>query len=301
MSVRFTIPTTDFSAFGNPKVINQIDVFPADNLAALYYFDQGTAGEAWAGPAVDKTENLNHAPLVAGSNAVKTSGGVSNVVNAAAAANNGFGLLTPVDITSQFTVFGISRNLYAVATGVQTYLIPWMSSANCVDPTAPNLATPLYGNANSAEIGKLHLNQQNNGTSGNYPELGVFNTDTAGAGWGAGGIRPALSISAGGLSKSSWIAWALSFDADVGVKCRMLGGGVEINEAADASVWADGQASLDGKHMFGGMNFGRDSDGVKGSLAMAGIYTGVAKTAAESDAIIAAMKDKFSPALGAIY
>lgn len=293
MSILITVPGADFSAIGNPRVNKLLFGFPVDNLEALHFFESGNTGDVYAGPAIDQSGKGNNAPLIAGSTALKTAGGVGNVADSNGVANNGFAVLSPVPITDRFTVFGVSRNLYPAAAMIGTFLVPWSSSGNYANAGAPTFGTSA-GGANVATDGRLHINQVNqaNGSADNA-EIAMYDTiANASTRWGGGSVRPAVATS--GTPKASWIAWALSFDKAVGPTFRSLGQTITDASPADATAWANGQIGRGAKHVFGAVNYLGDSDGVKGEMALAGVYKNVSKSVSELDAIIAAMKARLA-------
>lgn len=361
MALKIIIPGVDFSATGNPKVEDYIEGIPATNLSALYLFDVGTVGQAYAGPAVDYSGLGNSAPLIGGSTARKTAGGVGNIddnqfalvtgsisgttltVTAVAAGalavgqnitglgiaadttitalgtgtggagtytvsasqtvaattitgslvtarNRGFGVLTPVPIASKFTVFGVHRNrLPAAAAVTGTYMMPWSCSANWASAGSPVMTDTSAGTVR-IDGGLLHINQQNIGTSSTIAEIGTLsyqpNTSTA---W-AGSVRPGTSL--GSQPKDAWIAWALSFDKDVGYTLRTLGSGHSVASAAYATAFYNDQVAKGGKHMFGSMGY--QTSTVMGEMAMAGVFSGRAMTSVEMDDLIVKMKARLA-------
>lgn len=306
MALKIIIPGANFAALGNPKVEDYVEGLPGAGLSALYLFETGTAGQAYAGPATDYSGNGQAAPLIGASTAIKTAGGVGNVQASADAANNGFGVVSPVTISDKFTIFGVSRNLYASDANIGTFLIPWMSSGHTDSVSAPSTASGNFGQVNGSTDGRFHLNQANNVTGGpNAPELGAYSVQsgTGGAAWGgSGSTRPSTSTAG---PKAAWIAWALSFDKTAGFTLRALGNSVvpaagNAAAIADATIWANAQVGRGARHMFGAMNFLRDSDGVKGEIAMAGIYKDIAKSVAEMDVLLLSMKSRLAGRLGTV-
>lgn len=374
MTIKIIVPGVDWSGLGNPKVEDLIQGIPAASLSALYLFDQGTTGQAYAGPAKDYSGNGQDAPLISASIAIKTAGGVGNIkdaavftgsidsssgtptltvtaiaagtlavgqtlsganvtpgtkiaafgsgsggtgtyaldtsqtaasgtINALDPVNNGFGVLSPVGIASKFTVFGVSRNNFPAISGVNTFMIPWLGSGNTATPAAPTTNDSNMGTGNGASTGRLSINQQNNGTSFNYAEMGYYNTTNgaASASWtGAPSNSTRPGLTQAGTAKSAWISWALSFDTTVGITFRTLGQSSVIASPTDAANWAAGQQALSGKHMFGAMNFNRSVTGVRGEIAMAGVYNGLAKSVADMDSLLSLMRAKLASRLGTI-
>ncbi|WP_328279243.1 hypothetical protein [Sphingobium sp.] len=297
MSLKIVIPGADFSGLGNPKVESLIEGLPADNLAALYLFDTGVEGAAWAGPAVDKSGFGRDAPLVAASTALKSAGGVNN----GAVANEGFAVLTPVGISSKFTVFGVSRNNLPASAAVSTTLMPWSSSGDWAAPLAPSVSDGTAGAAAQATAGRFQLNQQNfvSTSTGNFAEMGVYATAAnVSTGWAGATARQDVRNAA--AAKGSWIAWALSFDAAVGYTLRGIGSSVIVTgAAADAAIWLARQTSVGGRHIFGAPAYLSDPDNVRGEMALAGIYDGVAKSVADMDVLLARVKTKLAARIGA--
>ncbi|AXB75469.1 hypothetical protein [Novosphingobium sp. P6W] len=295
MAFKLIIPGADFSATGNPKVENRLFGFNADNLEALYFFDSGTVGQAYTGPATDQTGRGNSAPLILASTALKTATGVANVADGSAAANNGFGILTPVPITSKFTIFGVIRNLYPAAANIGTFMMPWSSSGSFTTPANPTTNDTAAGSANATTAGRLSINQQNTNTGGSdNAEIASFATlpGATNTPWSGASTRNAHAVA--GTPKSSYIAYAMSFDAASGYVFRTLGSGHVIADASSAGAWATDQIGRGAKHMFGVMNYGRDADGVKGEISMAGVYKDVAKSAADLDVIITNLKARMA-------
>jgi len=307
VSLKIVIPGADFSGLGNPKVKDYIEGLPAAGLSALYLFDEGPSGRDFSGPAQDRSGNGRHAPLWTGSVARKTAGGVSNVASPSDERNRGFGILTPVGITRKFTVFGVTRNLFAATPppASNVYMSPWLSSGDVASPSSPSLVSGNVGTV-AAVDGVLNLNQQNvTGGTADYPEIGIFTSTPDGSGgtrgWGGEGPgRPFVQTTG---PKDSWIAWVLLFDADAGeVFLHGFGSQVGFSGAqVPAQLWADGQIALGGKHCFGVLPYGSTTSVlVKGEIAMGGIYPDIAKTPAEADELIAAMKARLAPQLGTI-
>jgi hypothetical protein len=98
--------------------------------------------------------------------------------------------------------------------------------------------------------------------------------------------------------KSSWVAWALSFDKDFGYTFRALGTGAVVASAEHAGVFFAAHSANVSRHLFGSMGY--FSSQINGEMAMAGIYDGVAKTAEEMDALIVAMKSRLSSRIATI-
>lgn len=291
MALKIIVPGVDFSGFGNPKVQDYIEGFPADSLSALYLFNSGTVGSAYSGPATDYSGNGNAAALLSGSTAIKTTGGVGNVADASGAAGNGFGILSPVPISTKFTVFGASRNLFAASSSVSnSFLEPWGSSGNTAAPAAPVIGSTQFGNLNVGTDGVLTLNQITSGLGNNNPEIATYAATTAGAAWMSGGATRTAASASG--AKDAYIAWAMAFDSVAGtVLFRALGQSVSLTGVGTpAALWASQQISRGAKHMFGAMNFNSNAAGVKGEIGVGGVYNGVAKAVADLDVVIASTK-----------
>lgn len=295
MSLKIVIPNADFSGLGNPKVETYINGLPEKNLAALYLFDEAVAvGQAYAVPGLDQSGNGNVAALIAGSAAFKTAGGVAS--STGSTRTKGFGLMSPVRLTSKFTVFGISRNLMAASVPAGAYMMPYSSSGNWPMPAAPDVADINAGGANTG--GLLHLNHVNNGPSFNYAELASYSQTAPSGGptnWG-GVSRP--DVNNVDAAKNSWIAWALSFDSSAGYTMRAMGGGHTISDPVAANAWSIDQIAKNAKHVFGAMGY--QDTLIVGEMAMAGVYKDVAKTAGEMDALIVRMKARLAARLGTI-
>lgn len=300
MALKFVIPGADFSGLGNPRVQSYLEGLPADNLAALYMFEQGTVGEAYPGPATDYSGNERAAPLIGGGSLFKTAGGVANSL--AAERNAGGGIITPVSVTSQFTVFGVHRNLIAW-DGVlsEIYGIHWSVSGNWPSISAPVMAGSQRGLVNTAgRGGQLHVNQTvAAGASNNRAEFASLSWQNAEANpaiaW-AGSVRPSMSAAA--TPKDSWIAWALSFDRASGYTLRALGTGHTIDAPVYAETFAAAHIANGSKHIFGPVGYGGGT--FAGEMAMAGVYTDVAMAAADMDALIARMKLRLADRIATI-
>ncbi|MFZ3485777.1 hypothetical protein, partial [Sphingomonas sp. 3-13AW] len=216
MSILITVPGADFSAIGNPKVNKLLYGFPADNLEALYLFESGTVGEAYAGPATDRSGRGNNAPLIPGSVAFKTAGGVATSLDRVTR-TGGLAFFSPVPLTDKFTVFGISRNLLPpeMSPSGVVYVIPWSASGDWNTPAQPLISNPNRASLNGGD-GLLHINQQTSPT-GTIAEIGALSFRGApnnNQAWGGGQVRPGPQMA--GTPKDSYIAWALSFDRSAG-------------------------------------------------------------------------------------
>lgn len=222
----------------------------------------------------------------------------STTINAIDAANDGFAIFTPVPITNKFTIFGVSRNLSPPVAGFSSFLVPWLGSGNTSFPTAPTTVDSAMGSGNGSLDGRISVNQQNNGITTNYPEIGFYQTKTDGnsawTGATASRVGPTVGGQTPGLAKNSWVAWALSFDVAVGATMRAYGATAVAPSPADALTWATGQAGRGSRHMFGAMNFLRSATRIRGEMAMAGIYKDRAMSIAEMDALLANMKTRLA-------
>lgn len=300
MGMKIVVPGANFSASGNPAVIQLIEGLPAADLAALYLFEDGTVDTAYSGLVEDVSGNGRHAPLITSSSARRTAQGFATAADNTTR-NRGFGIDTGINVSDKFTVFGVSRNrLPADAAYTGQYVMPWAVSRNFTNAASPNLAqSTLEGNINGAGIGGvLHINQFNSGTSVDYAELASLSWQANPNGslaW-AGSVRPFVSNT--GQPKSSWIAWALSFDKDVGYTFRTMGGGHSVASATHAGVFAAAHGANTSKHLFGAMGF--QNSQINGEMALAGIYDGAAKSAAEMDVLIAAMKVRLADRIATI-
>jgi len=307
MSAIFRVPGSLFGALGNPKVEDFVEGLPGAGLSALYLFDNGPAGQAFSGPAEDRSGNGRHAQLWTGSVAHKTAGGVSNVAAPSDPANRGFGILTPVSITRKFTIFGVMRNLLAAdpASTSQIFTMPWLSSGDAISPANPSTSGSI-GIAGDDD-GRFHINMEN-GVAGarDYAEVGIFGQSPNGAGgqnpwFSSGSARPFVTLDTS-TPKNSWVAWALSFDADAGILILRAFNSVIYRDGIQtpARLWADGQVSRGGKHSFGMLPYSAGSHLVKGEVAQAGIYSGLAKSGDELATLLAAVKSQLAPRLGTI-
>lgn len=289
MGMKIIIPGADFSASANPSVIDLVAGLPAADLAALYLFEDGTIGSAYTGVIEDVTGNGNDATFIASSSARRSAFGFETAADNTTR-NRGFGIDTGINVSEKFTVFGVSRNRLAADSSITgQYVMPWSLSRNFSNAVAPDLSPGAQGAINGEGIGGiLHINQQNTGGTTNYAEIASYSSkqspDTNQA-W-AGSTRPSVGNTA--QPKSSWIAWALAFDKDVGYEFRTLGTGTTVNAPTQAGQFYTGHGLNTSKHLFGAMAF--SGSNINGEIAMAGIYDGVAKTASEMDALIAAMK-----------
>ncbi|MFZ3485770.1 hypothetical protein [Sphingomonas sp. 3-13AW] len=292
MSILITVPAADFSAIGNPKVNKLLYGFPADNLEALHFFESGTVGEPYVGPSADQSGKGNTAPLIPGSSAFKTAGGVATSLERTTR-TAGFGIFSPVPLTDRFTVFGVSRNLLAPdAAIVGNFLVPWSASGDWNTPAQPLMTNTNRASVNGAD-GLLHINQQNNGTGSTAAEIAALSfraTPNNSQAWGGGQVRPGVVQS--GTPKDSFIAWALSFDRAAGYTFRALGQGGTITDPEHAALWIDYQKSVGARHVFGAVGY--TSQTIVGEMAMAGIYKNVSKTAGEMDALIAVLKSRMA-------
>lgn len=295
MSIAIRLPGVNFSNLGNPKCVDYIESFPATNLAALYSFESGTAGQPYTGPATDYSGNNQSARLIGASTLLKTTGGIANSLDQTR--NAGGGIITPVTVTDKFTVFGVSRNLLAW-DGVlaNIFNMPWSLSGNWLDMSAPSMTDLVRGNRNMAgRGGVLHINQQMaTSTSDNNAGIAslswqAFETGAPSTAW-AGNTRPAVALP--NTAKNSWIAWALSFDRASGYTFRALGQGNTVTAPAHAETFAAAHISNGSKHLFGPMGY--SSSQIVAEQAMAGVYTNEAKSVPDMDALIVAMKARLA-------
>jgi hypothetical protein len=194
--------------------------YPIPALHSLYLFENGNVGDSLP-PILDSSGNGNSGSYIPASNAVRIAAGVKT----GDTANRGHGIIQPLDISQDFTIFDCVR--YVSGAPATRYPLWWAPSPIMDLTTMANAQiTTSVGNSRG-RLGIMGLR------SDGFDYAGIRLSDarsnpTPSVGLGGGPVE----FLAGDASKAkdSWIVYALSINHATGkIRLRTLGQSFEIS------------------------------------------------------------------------